>query len=279
MDEVQADFALNLLKAATRSSESAVISPFSAALALTMTYVGAVGQTDEEFVDYISTLFADVNSAEKGVTLDAANRLYVEENFILEEAFLKIIASHFAGQLQQVHFMYKEVVVHTRDKIKNLVCVENIHDDTRLMLINAVYFKGTWKEQFRKELTRMKPFYISENNQKEVDMMAMKEKFSYYEDDDVQVLGMPYVGGQTQMHIILPQRRFGLADFEQNLTGKKLLSYVQRSCVTEVEVELPRFKLENRLELVKALQKLGMKEAFTDFATFDGISEQPLKIS
>uniref|UniRef100_A0A183D381 SERPIN domain-containing protein n=1 Tax=Gongylonema pulchrum TaxID=637853 RepID=A0A183D381_9BILA len=203
------------------------------------------GQTDEQFVNYISALFADVNSAEKGVTLDAANRLYVEKSFTLEEAFLKIIASHFAGQLQQVHFMDKEVVVHeinswvakqTRDKIKNLVCVENIHDDTRLMLINAVYFKGTWKEQFRKELTRKKPFYISENNQNEVDMMAMKEKFSYYEDDDVKVLGMPYVGDQTQMFIILPQRRFGLADVEQNLTGKKLLSYVQRSCDTEVEV-------------------------------------------
>ncbi|VDN32275.1 unnamed protein product [Gongylonema pulchrum] len=125
----------------------------------------------------------------------------------------------------------------TRDKIENLVRTENVGDDTRLMLINAVYFNGIWKNS-------------------SVDMMAMMEQFSYYEDKDVQVLGMPYGGGQTQMLIILPQRRFGLAGVEQKLTGKQLLSYVQQTYVTEVEVELPRFKLEKRLELVRALQKL-----------------------
>ncbi|VDN41370.1 unnamed protein product [Gongylonema pulchrum] len=123
---------------------------------------------------------------------------------------------------------------------------------------------------------------IGQNNYRNittVDMMVMKEHFSYYEDQDVQVLGMPYSGGQTQMLIILPQQRFGLADVEQKLTGKKLLSYVQQSHDAEVEVELPRFKLEKRLELVEALQKLGMGLAFSDFATFTGISEEPLKIS
>ncbi|VDN39136.1 unnamed protein product, partial [Gongylonema pulchrum] len=133
MDEAQADFALNLLRAATKGDESAIISPFSAAVALAMTYVGAEGQSDEQFVDYISKLLADVNSADKGVTLDTANRLYVEKNFTLLEAFLKIIESHFAGQLQQVEFKQKKAVVHqinswveqqTRDKIKDLVRTE-----------------------------------------------------------------------------------------------------------------------------------------------------------
>ncbi|VDK50599.1 unnamed protein product, partial [Gongylonema pulchrum] len=124
MDEAQADFALNLLRSVATGDEPAVISPFSIAVALAMTYDGAQGTTKEQmtnvlargqsakqFDEYVYALLSDIGKKNKSYTLDTANRLYLGEKFVLKEAYQKIIQTHYAGQLRQVDFKQVEAIV------------------------------------------------------------------------------------------------------------------------------------------------------------------------
>ncbi|VDK57610.1 unnamed protein product [Gongylonema pulchrum] len=111
-------------------------------------------------------------------------------------------------------------------------------------------------------------------------MMQMMTYFPYYEDSEVQVLGMPYADDEVHMYIVLPRKQFGLVEIEQKLTGKQLLAYIENGetlCLFQIQV--PKFKTEKGADLVASLKKLGMTDAFTDNANFNGISDEALKIS
>uniref|UniRef100_A0A8R1U0N6 SERPIN domain-containing protein n=1 Tax=Onchocerca volvulus TaxID=6282 RepID=A0A8R1U0N6_ONCVO len=302
MDEAQADFALDLIRTATTNDESVVLSPFSVVQALTMTYVGAEGETKkqmsnvltkgqgrQQFNKYFSSLLTDITKKKGKYILNLANRIYIQQNFDLKLAYLNIIKSHYDGQLQQVNFTQEDaiddiiteinkwVMQQTNDKIKNLISQSDISTDTKLLLVNAVYFKGNWKKSFNKKMTKKKTFHG--DKLKEMEMMTMEGYFPYYEDDDVQVLGMPYAGDEVHLYIVLPQKQSGLVDIEKNLTGKKLLHYMQSCSEIEVKVEIPKFKIENRTELVNSLQEMGINDAFTSAANFTGITDVPLYIN
>ncbi|VDK57634.1 unnamed protein product [Gongylonema pulchrum] len=109
-------------------------------------------------------------------------------------------------------------------------------------------------------------------------MMQMMTYFPYYKDSEVQVLGMPYADDEVHMYIVLPRKQFGLVEIEQKLTGKQLLAYIEK-CSDREEIQVPKFKTEKGADLVASLKKLGMTDAFTDNANFNGISDEALKIS
>jgi len=162
----------------------------------------------------------------------------------------------------------------THEKIKDLIQSDSLNSLTRLVLINAVYFKGSWAKKFDSSFTTKQTFYVSDANNKQVDMMKMTAKFPYYETPDYQVLGMPYEGNDVFMYVILPRERFGLANVLKKLDGKTLLELVSKRAKSEVHVSLPRFKLESTHALNQMLKNLGMKKAFDPIgANFSGIAE------
>uniref|UniRef100_A0A915PVQ2 Serpin domain-containing protein n=1 Tax=Setaria digitata TaxID=48799 RepID=A0A915PVQ2_9BILA len=302
IEEAQADFALNLLKTVAKSNETVTLSPFSINIALAIVYAGAEGKTKQQIAEvltkgqnsqrlnnYFSYLLTEILKKKNKYILNIANRLYIHHSFDLKQAYISIVKSHYAEQLQQVNFDQKDAVVKAADeinrwvaqqtngKIKNLVIPSDIRSNTKLMLTNAIYFKGNWENPFDKSMTKAKIFHS--HKPRKIEMMTTEGYFPYYEDENVQLLGIPYIGHEVYFHVLLPQRRSDLVDIEKTLTGRKLLDYLQGSTETKVQVEIPKFNIEKKFQLVDSLKKMGMSDAFTHTANFTVISDMPLYIS
>ncbi|KAL3070977.1 hypothetical protein niasHS_016175 [Heterodera schachtii] len=307
--EAQADFALNLLREVSTDDRSCIVSPFSVAVTLSMVYAGAKEKTGEEMGQLLAKgapesevhkyfgalLKSTTRGTNKGSsnTLEMANKVYVKKGIRVKDAFKGQIEGNYGGQLETMDFedgagtaekINKFVKEATHQKILDVVKPDNFDENTRLVLINALYFNGTWAKPFDPNWTIKLPFYVDADNTKKLDMMRMKAYFIYFEDTQLQLLGMPYQSGKEFMFVLLPRERFGLAQLLAELDGKKLMKLIkvigrdpQNAC--KVQVVLPKFKLEAIHELNKPLTNMGMTTAFTDRANFEGISNGPLKIS
>ncbi|VDM25280.1 unnamed protein product, partial [Toxocara canis] len=302
MASAQADFALKLLRESGPATSFAILSPFSVSIALAMAYAGADGKTkieigntlakgatDEELINYFSTLMMDMSKPANGYKLLAANKLYLQENFELLQSFIDVINNKFGGQMQKVDFsktsetaklINEWVEEKTNSKIKNLISADMLSAATSLALVNAVYFKGDWATKFDAKLTAKKQFHVTENNDREVEMMKVTHHFPYTEDENVQVLGLPYKNGDVFMYVFLPKKRFGLAEVERSIDGEKMLQLIN-FCEKDnkIIVELPKFKLKSKFELKTTLEQLGIRDAFTSHANFSALSKRDLSIS
>ena len=146
----------------------------------------------------------------------------------------------------------------THDKIKDLLPGGSIDTLTRMVLVNAIYFKGKWENEFDPDATRPLPFKVSPGNTKEVQMMYAKRKFAYIQDSDLacSAIEIPYKGKDLSMVIILPDADFGLQDLVKQLSAEKLqslLGTLNQSRPQEVRLTMPKFEV--RIVAVQELIK------------------------
>ena len=218
-----------------------------------------------------------------GYELHVANALWGQKGYPWQKEFLATTRENYGAGLREVDFVRQTeaarrtinrwIEEQTRGKIKNLLAGGTLTPLTRLVLTNAIYFKGDWASKFKKEYTQDSPFKLSAGKSVKAPMMNQTGKFGYAETKDLQVLRMPYVGKDLSMVIFLPKKLDGLADVEKLLrkTGPDaLLESLERQ---ELDVFLPKFKMTSMFDLSKALPAMGMKDAFTekaDFSRMDG---------
>ncbi|OPJ76550.1 serpin B6 [Patagioenas fasciata monilis] len=237
------------------------------------------------------SLLSEINDSNTKYILRTANRLYGEKTFEFLSSFIESSEKFYHAGLEQTDFKHawedsrKQingwVEEKTEGKIQNLL-VEGILDSlTRLVLVNAIYFKGNWEKQFNKESTAERPFQINKNETKPVQMMFMKDRFNmtYIGDFQTKILELPYVGNELSMIILLPDKiqdgSTGLERLERELTYERLIDWINPEMMdcTEVRVSLPRFKLEEDYDLKPLLSSMGMPDAFdSEKADFSGIS-------
>ena len=284
-------------------------SPASLLIALAMTSCGARGNTAAEIMKVLhvaSVSSPDLNNSMKKFidTLNGAsdesnklltaNRLFVEKSFEILEAFKEGTRAFYDAELALVDYITnvekareeinRWVEEKTNDKIKDLIPPGMLSSDTRLTLVNAIYFKGLWLEQFKKEGTHSGSFFVSPNEEIKVQMMQQEAEFKYFVSQQLacQVLEIPYIGKKMSMVIFLPNETQGLAKLEEKITYDNLresLSLLDAS-VDEVEVFLPKFKLTQQFDLNDILSKMGAKEMFIPGkADLSGISDPPLFVS
>lgn len=273
-------------------------SPFSIRTALAMTYAGARGETaeqmagtlkldpqDAEFHGKMGAYIKELNkSAGPGVLeLSVANALWGQKGFSFLNEFVGLNKAHYEAGLNNVDFIGNTegarqtinswVEDKTKNKIKNLVPPGAVTKETRLVLTNAIYFLGTWIEQFRKEGTKPGTFRVSAGKNVEAHFMYQKERFWYAANDEVQVLEMRYKGDRLGMTIILPKEDDGLGAFEDPLTAIELKGLLEAMRSEEVRAYIPKFKIESRFSLRDVLAALGMSDAFTvGKANFSGMT-------
>lgn len=285
-------FALELFRTLSQTNPAGniFISPLSISSALAMVYLGAKGDTAAQMAQALSfssgegvhadfqKLNADINSPSASYILKLANRLYGENTAHFLPDFLEATQKYYQADLKTVDFIGAPeacraeingwVEQQTENKIKDLLKPGTVNADTRLALVNAVYFKGNWKNPFKEANTKEMPFKIKQNETVPVQMMHQRKKlpYNYIADHDLQILELPYVGEELSMFILLPKESSDpLLKLEKELTQERLNEWTDgknMSSHSEVVLHLPKFKLEEDYELNDPLVKLGMKDVF-----------------
>ncbi|XP_003406307.2 serpin B8-like [Loxodonta africana] len=300
--EANGTFAIRLLKmlSGEDKSRNVFISPLSISSALAMVFMGAKGNTatqmsqalclneDEDVHPGFQSLLSEVNKPGSQYLLRTANRLFGEKTCNFLSAFKESCQKFYQAELEELSFakdteesrehINKWVTERTEGKISEVLGAGTINPQTKLVLVNAIYFKGKWKEQFDKKYTRGMPFKINQDK-KTVQMMFKLAKFrlGYVEEVHTQVLELPYAGEDLSMVILLPDEDTNLTVVEKELTYEKFKAWTNPEKMTpsKVQVFLPRLKLEESYDLESFLRRLGMTDAFEEVkADFSGLSTE-----
>jgi serpin B len=289
-------FAFDLYEKLKKVEGNLFFSPYSISTALAMTYAGARGNTEKQMGTALHfTLdqkrfhpaFACLESQLKAIheksdiELNIANALWAQEDYVFLREFLDLIQSNYGTVLNHVDFkraceaarkqINAWVEQKTKDKIKDLIKPGVLNALTRLVLTNAIYFKGRWESPFKKNRTKESPFWLSIDKSVEVPMMTQKRQFRYMESDSLQILELPYVGDDLAMIVLLPRKVDGLAQLEADLSVENLNVWTGRLKKREVSVFLPKFKMTSQFRLSETLASMGMPDAFGGNADFSGI--------
>ena len=263
-------------------SDNTFVSPASVMLALAMTYNGADGTTRdgmaraleiegmslEDVNQSFSNLRSALASTDPKVQLKIANSLWARNGFTLDPAFVERNKKHYAAEIANLDFSDPSapkiinawVSKNTEGKIDKII--EQIKDGDILFLINAIYFKGQWEHEFKKENTKPDVFRLTGGAQKQVQMMSQSGSYLYYKGKDFQSVALRYGKGGVSMYIFLPDELRSLNQFERDLTTENWNAWMQSYRMLPGEVKLPRFKVEWESSLIHALSALGMEESF-----------------
>ncbi len=273
-------------------------SPYSISTALAMTWAGANGQTEQDmgrtlgFDGVEGDVHALLGAMQKrlndrgregGYQLSVANALWGQQGEPFLADYLQLVERSYRAGLNQVDFIKQTeqarltinrwVEDKTQDKIKDLIARGALDSMTRLVLTNAIYFKGDWASQFDKKATREEPFHVGPDKTVRVPMMFQKQTLAYRKFDEVEVLRLPYKGDDLSMVILLPTNPDGLAELEEELTTETLAQLMEGLHDVELEVYLPKFKMEwGAGSLQDDLAAMGMAVAFSGDADFSGMT-------
>lgn len=280
----------------TKEKGNVFISPFSISTALAMTYAGAnnttademqktmhFGSNTEEFhAGYGAYLRQLDKNADGNIQLRIANRLWGEKSYTLKSSFLKLNKQAYDSPLIQVDFVNKPndsrieindwVADKTEQRIKNLIPENAISTDTRLVLTNAIYFKGDWLYKFDKNKTNDQKFHLADGTTQKTPFMNYEGAFTMYSNGEYKMIQLPYRGEKHSMVVVLPNDPKRLAEIEKSFSAKDFapLDYQYKP---EVILSLPKFKITIPLGLNAPLQELGIRQAFTSQADFSNMTE------
>ncbi|XP_061683137.1 neuroserpin isoform X2 [Syngnathoides biaculeatus] len=290
---------------ATGGQDNIIFSPLSVALALGMVELGARAASLEEIrraigfdnllpgaeFSLLQNLTAALSEDDTQYTVHLANRLYLQEGIVFNPEFLHLMKKFFGANVDTVDFSESAAVAeqinswvenHTESKIRDLLSAEDFSSATRLAMVNAIYFRGSWKNQFRPENTRTFSFSRDDGSEVQTLMMYQQGDFYYGEFSDgsqeaggvYQVLEMPYDRDDTSMMIVLPRQEVPLASLEPIIKAPLLEEWANNVKRQKVEVYLPRFKVEQKMDLKNTLQALGIKSIFTKDADLSAMTDE-----
>lgn len=281
-------------------------SPFSIHIAFAMPFAGAAGETRAEMaktfaypVDGQGTLaglYGDFMKSFPGFggtpapadyKLSVANAIWAHKPYPFATTYLDLIKTTFASEIRLVDFaadylktrleINAWVESQTQNLIKDLIPEGILNTLTRLVLVNAVYFKGTWAAEFPKDATADAPFFVDGKTETKVPMMRQTGDFRYAGGDAFQALRLPYKGDTLAMYVFLPKERDGIAKLETALAEKPFAEWLNGLDETKVRVSLPKFKMESGCSLAEVLRGLGVNLAFDEKnADFTGMLD-PVK--
>ncbi|MBX9258241.1 serpin family protein [Desmonostoc muscorum CCALA 125] len=271
------------------------ISPSSVAIALAMTYNGASGSTQQAMAKTLELQgmnLSEINSAytaalkqlldnpDAKVQLKIANSLWANQEVKFQPDFLQRTEDFYQAKVSNLNFqdatasnaINKWVKDNTGGKIDKIV--EKIEPNQVLYLINAIYFKGSWSNEFDKNQTAQHPFYVTSAREKQYPMMSQDGDYRYYENEQFQAVSLPYgKDGKVSFYIFLPKENSNLKAFSQNLNVENWEKWMTQFNKQKGFIRLPRFKTEYDVTLNNALKALGMEEAFSNKANFSGMGK------
>uniref|UniRef100_A0A8D0FFG9 Serpin domain-containing protein n=1 Tax=Strix occidentalis caurina TaxID=311401 RepID=A0A8D0FFG9_STROC len=295
----------------TNKGKNIFFSPWSISSALALMYLGAKGNTATEMAEVgcsmktgywdslegflsddihsgFKELLTAINKPRSTYSLKSANRIYMEKTFPLLPIYIQLSKNYYKAEPHKANFQTapeqsrKEINAwvekQTEGKIKNLLASQDVTAATKLILVNAIYFKAEWKMKFPAENTNLQPFRLS----KPVKMMYMRHTFPVLimETMNFKMIELPYVNHELSMFILLPNdikdSTTGLEQLERELMYEKLSEWTDSRNMTEtlVDLYLPKFTMKETYDLSNNLNSLGMSSAFNSNADFSGMAEK-----
>jgi len=283
-----------------QTAENIFISPMSISYALGMTFNGAEGKTKQEMantLEFGNLTDSEINASFKAlmkklmeldpqVIMNIANSIWYREGVDVLKKFKMINQSYFQAEIRNMDFADPQ----TKNIINNWVNektngkIEKVIDEidalSMMYLINAIYFKGSWTEAFKKERTREDKFFYAEGKSVLCEMMKTSEKNLYFENKDFQAVELPYGKENFSMVVILPKKEKDINKFISNLNLEDWNAWLSGFSKQKGTLVLPKFKIEYDIEMNDVLTSLGMPEAFTSAADFSKMTKkQKLYIS
>ena len=300
-------FAIDLYGQLRKQDGNLFFSPESISTALAMAYAGARGSTASEMAATLhfslppdrlhpamGALLSNLNAAHPGYQLRVADALWAEKDFHFLDDFLKLTKDDYAAGFHPVDFkaapeavrltINQWVETQTESKIKDLLPPRSVNSTTRLVLTNAIYFKGDWQTQFDKASTKDEDFHLSMTQTVgaqtvatqtiKAPLMHIQDKFRYFNGGTFQALDIPYKSAELSMIVLLPNDAGGLPALEQSMTAANVQQWLnQLRPGQKVILTLPRFKMTRQFELAGTLGALGMAQSFQQGrADFSGMT-------
>ncbi|KJH53777.1 serine proteinase inhibitor [Dictyocaulus viviparus] len=297
----ETDFGLNMLRQ-TPLNESAVVSPISVLFTLAMLQAGAKGKTkaqideiigkgesDDIIITHFSDLSNELQNSTNGVQSRIANAFFLNKQYKIEKDYEEKIAKKLHAKIETLDFMEGQKTAEiidafisqtTEGKIHGMVNEDTLQDAFSLV-INAVYFTAEWLERFYNSSNSEGLFHSCEETNREVEFMNDHDVFKdYAENDDVQVLSLPYKDTSYAFNIILPKKRFGLESVRSKINGEEIQKLLSELRQTYISITIPKMKIETDYKLKEALLNMGVTEIFGDSADLSNIARNPpLKVS
>ncbi len=296
------EFAFDLYHALNKNKgENIFYSPYSIFAALAITYEGSRGKTAEEMASVLhlptetilrsgfGALYNQINNEEKEYELNTANALWAQKEYLFLEEYINTIEKRYGGEITNLDFIRETessrktineyIEKNTNNRIKNLIPEGALSSLTRMVITNAIYFKGKWKFEFDKKNTKDLDFYVTPDNSVKTKMMFMEPKetkFNYLETEEVQLIEISYQGGEVSMYVLLPKEN--IESIESDLSSEKLRGYKEEMKEVEIDaVYLPKFEFDTKYFMKETLISMGMNSAFfygmADFSKMDGTKE------
>ncbi|XP_034357276.1 serpin I2 [Arvicanthis niloticus] len=300
MDQKNAEFAVDLYKAISSSQKNIIFSPLGTTMLLGMVQLGAKGKAQQQILrtlrmretsageefSVLKSLFSAISKKKQEFTFNLASALYLQEGFIVKETYLHSNKEIFQSATKLVDFLDAKtsaqtistwVESKTDGKITNMFSEEEFGPLTRLVLVNAIYFKGDWKQKFRKEDTEMTDFSKKDGLTVKVPMMKalLRAKYGFFSESSMtcQVLELPYKADDFSLVIILPTEDVNIEEVEKQVTAHHIRRWFSELHEEEVEVSLPRFKIEQKINFKEALYSLNVTEIFSGGCDLSGITD------
>lgn len=295
-------FALDLYKqsispGANSAEQNLLISPASVSTAIGLAYRGARGATAEElravmhfsaspqaYLPADARVLQSLNVAGEGRLLRVSNAIWIQQDFPFCPDFLADMTNYARAGLQRIDFhanpdaarqaVNRWVAAATNDRIRNFLQDGDVTEDTRSVLVNSIYWKGTWQAPFETSATRTEPFTGLDGSATQTALMHQQGYFQVAERDGVKAIALPYAGDDVSMVVVLPDAATALPRFERALTVDALqgwLDALDHAEPRDTVLTLPKMHLEWRRDLVPTLQALGARTAFGDKADFSGM--------
>jgi serpin B len=290
-------FAVDLYEQLRPQGGNLFFSPTSISTAFAMAYGGASGTTAAQMASTLhftltparlhpamGALLHGMNVAHDGYQLKVADALWAEKSYSFLPAYVLLTQADYAANFKTVDFAHAPDAVRatinrwvedqTANKIKDLLAPGTVTPDTRLVLTNAIYFKGDWANQFDKSATQNEDFHLSAEKTVKAPLMHRTGDYGYFDGGTFQMLELPYKSGDLSMVVMLPKEIAGLAALEQSLTDANLERWFgQYRAERKVIVSLPKFTMTREFTLKETLEKLGMRAAFEPGAAdFSGMT-------
>lgn len=276
------------------SNGNIFISPTSLFMALSMIYNGADGETKNEIAKVLqiegldetdlnkanASLLSKLHSNSKQIQLNISNSIWLNENFHFQANFAQNNREYFNANIEaiditdskSVKMMNDWVKKSTKNKIDKIIEAP-LSTDTVAILINAIYFKGSWKDEFSKKLTEKRAFYLENKSPKNVPFMKLNKKMLYIDNEYFQAVSLPYGDGEMSMKVFLPKENSSLNEFKNLLIDDNWEDWLSQFQKKEGIILLPKFKMEYEIVLNDILKQLGMTTAFNKGANFSKIIE------